>query len=150
MLYTVAVLAAPPYAVFGSTCTTDATNPCSVSCKSGAPCAPPHTAGRDRWLRSFSVWFAGAYDLSGFAKQMTGTYFHAVDADTHDYYFMACGPITAVTCPVTPTIASPVAVQTWGDPAPTPPSFYPDSCAPLGTATSASCVLLCPAPPPHP
>lgn len=80
------------------------------------------------------------FDLSKFGGLLAEgtTFYHKQDSEQHDYYFGPCGVITGVTCTGT-SAQSPVAVQTWGDPAPPPPDFPSDSCAGLGDLSSAIC-----------
>ena len=83
----------------------------------------------------------GLLDLSGFKAQMPAVgFFHYADAmHEQDYYFDACGPISAVTCSGTSVTVGPVAIQTFGAPAPQPPTFPISSCAVLGAATTQMC-----------
>lgn len=82
---------------------------------------------------------AGAFDLGSFkAATPSAGFYHATDSGGHDYYFDACGAIKSVTCQGS-SAPDPVAVQTWGEPAPQPPSFPQDSCGALGADSTQSC-----------
>ena len=91
------------------------------------PCAP-------------TVPGVGAFHLSGFSTALkpAGGFFHAQDSTQHDYYFAACGPLSKLACSGS-SATPPVAIQTWGSPAPQPPKFPEESCAGLGAATTATC-----------
>jgi len=62
-----------------------------------------------------------------------------VAAQTQDYYFEACGPISAVTCQGSSITTGVAAIQTWGSPSPQPPSFPSDACGVLGSFQSQQC-----------
>ena len=77
--------------------------------------------------------------MSGFkAATPAAGFYHVTDSSQHDYYFDACGAITLVTCTGSAT-TSPAALQTWGSPAPQPPTFPQESCAGLGSFAAQSC-----------
>jgi len=81
----------------------------------------------------------GTFDMSGFkAATPAAGFYHVTDSSQHDYYFDACGAITLVTCTGSAT-TSPAALQTWGSPAPQPPTFPQESCAGLGSFAAQSC-----------
>lgn len=67
-----------------------------------------------------------------------GFYRYTDQEHQQDYYFDACGPIKAVSCTGSST-HTPAAIQTYGQPAPQPPTFPASSCAAIGSFTTQSC-----------
>jgi len=61
-----------------------------------------------------------------------------------DYYFDACGAVTGVTCSGSSVQGGANCIQTYGSPAPQPPTFPADSCAALGAFSSQACKQMTP------
>jgi len=61
-------------------------------------------------------------------------YYHAMDAQNHDYYISGCGPISAVTCDAS-QVTSSAAIQSWGS----QPPHMSGLCASAGDFTTQSC-----------
>jgi hypothetical protein len=101
-------------------CTTEPANPCLKSCT-----------------------YQGtnySFNFSGFAAQGTTPYQHARDPAEHDFYWDACDVLSEVKCSGSGT-SNPVAVYSFGAPAPQPPILPQDSCAALGDRTTRKCTM---------
>jgi len=88
---------------------------------------------------------AAKYDLTDFQtppQLPVAGYYSLVDEDTHDYYIEGTGGLTTVTCG-DPTVATPVAIQSWGG---GEPPTIDNSCGAIGDYSTQACVEIAAAP----
>jgi hypothetical protein len=112
LLATAALLAT----VRGEKCQPEPATPCKFTC-----------TGADGAVTSL-------FDLSTIKLASPAGYLKAVDSESQDYYVGICGAVESVTCAVAP--GTPIAIQTWYDPA---PPHFPTDCASLGSFATQSC-----------